>query len=106
MERKLVSNGTIKAMLLKTEDTADQFRRVLEAFDLQESIRPFTRCMEDNQPLVETGKENVKGRLPPFVLFTQEHFMECPHCGRVYWRGTHWRAMNTMLANLSEAGHG
>ena len=100
-ERKLVLNGTVKAMLLTTGDTSEQFRKVVTALGLADDIRPFTRCIEDNRLLLETDKETVKNRLPPFVLLTQEHFMECPECRRIYWRGTHWRAMKTLLTEAS-----
>jgi uncharacterized protein with PIN domain len=27
--------------------------------------------------------------------------MECPHCHRLYWRGTHWQAMTERLNQFS-----
>jgi uncharacterized protein with PIN domain len=28
--------------------------------------------------------------------------MECPSCHRIYWRGTHWLAMNRRLERFAE----
>jgi hypothetical protein len=98
-----VVNGTLKAILFVSDDPVEQFRQVLVAVDLDSSFCPFSICIEDNQPLVDTPKEMVEDSVPPFVFGTQEHFMECPLCRRIYWRGTHWQAMKTMLSNL--AGH-
>ena len=36
---------------------------------------------------------------------TQEVFKECPHCLKVYWRGTHWQNMRRDLERaLGELG--
>jgi uncharacterized protein with PIN domain len=35
--------------------------------------------------------------VPPFVRHTQDHFRECPHCHRIYWRATHADRMRQRL---------
>ncbi len=55
------------------------------------------RKVECNQPLVERDKQQLKERVPPYVFKTQDQYMECPACCRIYWRGTHWRAMSQKL---------
>jgi uncharacterized protein with PIN domain len=52
--------------------------------------------------LVEKNKEQVKEKVPPYVLKTRNQYMECPACHRIYWRGTHWQAMNKKLAIFLE----
>jgi uncharacterized protein with PIN domain len=49
---------------------------------------------------VERKKSEVKELVPPYVFKTQEQFRQCPACGRLYWRGTHWRAMTRRLEGL------
>ena len=46
----------------------------------------------------------IKDRVPPYVYLTQERFAECPACGRLYWQGTHWQAMNRGIAGLLSLG--
>ena len=43
--------------------------------------------------------ESARGRVPDYVFATQETFVECPGCTRLYWRGTHWRNMVRELAS-------
>ncbi|MFC2035181.1 Mut7-C RNAse domain-containing protein, partial [Chloroflexota bacterium] len=31
------------------------------------------------------------------VFRTQNRYMECPTCHRIYWQGTHWQAMMKQL---------
>ena len=45
--------------------------------------------------------EEVKDRVPPDVFKTQKEYVECPSCHRIYWKGTHWQAMNEKLARLT-----
>jgi uncharacterized protein with PIN domain len=53
--------------------------------------------MECNSLLEERGRPEVKDRVPPYVYDTYEEYKECPSCRRVYWKGTHWQAMNRKL---------
>jgi len=93
MKRRLIASGRIKAVLIESDRPEQQVHQVVDALGLGGSFRPFTICLECNQPLVERSKEEVKDLVPPYVFKTQDHFTRCPSCGRIYWRGTHWRAM-------------
>jgi uncharacterized protein with PIN domain len=100
MERKVVTSGKLKVVLLASDRPEEQICQVIVSLGLKEMFRPFTRCIEDNHPLVERNKEAVKDRLPPYVLKTQQEFMECPQCRRIYWRGTHRQAMTDVIDRL------
>lgn len=105
MKRRVVTSGRVKAVFLDTDDPSEQLRKVIRALRLDCRFKPFSICLECNHPLVEKAKEEVRGRVPPYVFRTQEQFMECPSCHRIYWRGTHWQAMNRVLQRLvSECG--
>ena len=101
MKRRVITSGRLKAVLFETEEPEQQMRQLMAEFDLYSQARPFTLCLEDNQPLVERSPEEVKGKVPPYVYKTQKQYMECPACGRVYWRGTHWAAMKRKLERLA-----
>jgi len=102
MKRRLVTSGQLKVILLKTDQHEQQICQVVEALKLDSRFKPFTVCLECNQPLVERKKEEVKERVPPYVFKTQDQYMECPACHRIYWRGTHWQAMTKRLNKLVE----
>jgi uncharacterized protein with PIN domain len=100
MKRRVVTSGKLKAVFLDDDDPKVQLRKVIETLCLDCQHRPFSLCLECNYPLVERAKEEVRGRVPPYVFETQEQFMECPSCHRIYWRGTHWMAMKRVLQRL------
>ena len=101
MERRLVTTGRLKAILLETERPEEQICQVMRALKLESRHRPFSLCLEDNQPLEERSREQVAGRVPAYVFKTQDYYMECPVCRRIYWRGTHWQAMTRLLDSLA-----
>ena len=101
MKRRVVTSGQLKAILITSDDPEQQIHQVIDALNLDCQFRPFTICLECNQPLEERSREQVKDLVPPYVFQTQSQYVECPACHRIYWRGTHWQAMNRKLAKFS-----
>ncbi len=97
MRRRVVTNGRLKAILITSDKPEQQIRQVGETMNLDFQFRPFTICLECNQPLEDRSKQEVQARVPPYVFKTQDQYMECPNCHRIYWRGTHWKAMSKKL---------
>jgi hypothetical protein len=101
MLRRAVAGGTVKAMLLSDDDPKAQMRRVIAGMKLDRRDE-FTRCLECNERLLARNKDEVEGLVPPYVYKTQTKYHQCPVCGRVYWRGTHWEHMKQVLESLTE----
>lgn len=78
-----------------------QFREVLDRLDLASSLRPFTRCMICNGALRAIDKARIADRLPASVGQRHQHFTTCDACGRIYWPGSHWRHMRTLIDELA-----
>ena len=97
MRRRVVTTGQLEAILIKSDESDLQMHQVMETLNLERQFKPFTICLECNQPLMERSKQQVKDLVPPYVFQTQSQFMECPACHRIYWRGTHWQAMTEKL---------
>ena len=102
MQRRVVSNGRIKAVFFTSEEPEQQMRQLMSELDIKSLSRPFTICLECNQPLVAVTPADVKDRVPPYVYKTQTRYVVCPACRRVYWRGTHWAAMLHRLEKLAD----
>jgi len=100
MRRRLVTSGRLKAILIEDTDSKAQLRQVVDALNLDYQFRPFSLCLECNQRLIERDKDAVRGLVPPHVFDTQNQFMQCPSCRRIYWQGTHWQAMSKELEKL------
>lgn len=101
MERRLVTSGRLKAVLFVTDRTEEQICQAIVSLGLKDRFRPLTLCIEDNHALTAISKAVVQDRVPPFVFKTQQEYMECPHCHRIYWRGTHWQAMMSRMEKLA-----
>ena len=102
MKRRVISNGRLKAVLITSDGLEQQMRQVIDTLNLNCQFKPFTICLECNQPLVERSKQQVQDLVPPYVFKTQSQYMECPSCHRIYWRGTHWQAMTKRLGKFLE----
>ena len=103
MKRRVVNNGRLRAVLIDSEVPEQQMQQVINTLKLDCQFRPFSLCMECNKSLIERKKEEVQGRVPPYVYKTQSQYMECPACHRIYWRGTHWKAMMRKMERLEES---
>lgn len=82
-----------------------QLDQVIERCDLAGRARPFTRCMECNAPLHTVDKAQILDRLEPETRTFYDAFWRCSGCGRIYWQGTHYRRLRSLVdAALSRAG--
>jgi uncharacterized protein with PIN domain len=102
MLRRAVTSGKVKALLTSEDDPKKQMRRVITEMKLDRE-REFTLCLECNVPLIPRSKDEVRDLVPPYVYKTQTQYHQCPACGRIYWRGTHWENMKQVLGILMEA---
>jgi len=100
LKRRAITHGCyVRAMR-----NGEQLREVMDRLDLAGSARPFRLCLECNTPLRRVEKADVADRLPPRVNARFERFTACDGCGRVYWEGTHWMRMQSIVdAALAES---
>ncbi len=103
MQRRGVTSGRVKALLVTSDDFRRQMQQVIEVLGLGVQ-NSFSLCVECNVPLRYIEKHLVKERVPQFVYGTQSHFYVCPTCDKLYWRGTHWRNMHRELAGFRGLG--
>jgi len=101
LERRVAVSGRLKVILVQDEDVRVQLRQVVRSLALAGQFRPFSRCAECNEPLVRVDRSAVEDLVPSHVFKTQEQFMQCPACRRVYWRGTHWEKMRRELEEIA-----
>lgn len=79
-----------RSFLLKSNYWESQLRAVFQRFKLVSVMaKPFSRCSHCNAELERVSPESVKNDVPDYVFFTQEEFLRCMGCGRIYWKGTH-----------------
>lgn len=87
----LVKVRGARAFLIHSKKLKEQLREVLQGLKLM--IAPekmFSRCALCNGELKKTDKESIKDKVPPLVYDLFGDFTYCPHCDKVYWKGTHY----------------
>ncbi len=103
-ETKLSRFSGVRMIHIESDFVEEQLTQVIKTLRLKvnkENI--FTRCVECNTPIEKVeGKETVKSKVPPFVYKTQENFMRCPNCKKIYWKGTHFNLARKFLGKVKE----
>ena len=100
MKRHLVTNGKIRGIHIEGDDPRLQVQQVVKMLELDYHFKPFSLCLECNRALIARGRDEVRTLVPNRVFETQTQYTQCPVCHRVYWPGTHCRAMGTKLQDL------
>jgi uncharacterized protein with PIN domain len=99
---ELTRRRGVRHILIESEKVDEQLQQVFHKLDLT-ARHAFSRCAECNLPLDPVIKEAVHGQVPRYVFQTQDHFLRCPRCQRVYWRGTHWARMLARIEDLTRS---
>jgi uncharacterized protein with PIN domain len=80
-----------------------QLKEIVYRLQLQGVYNPFTRCMACNGPLAAVEKRQIEDRLPAHVRQHYSDFWRCDECGRIYWKGSHYREMRAFIDSLATA---
>ncbi len=94
-DRQLAGRRGVTAVLVAAETLDEQIAEVRAT--LGGDPQPFSRCPECNGVLQELAHADARPLVPPYVWHTQTEFRRCAGCGRVYWKGTHWPAVQARL---------
>ena len=90
-----------KVVRVESDHVNEQLRQVLEELRLDVDEKAmFTRCILCNLPLESVARDETKGKVPPFVFETNDDFVKCGGCGRIYWQGTHWGNVRQYLDGI------
>jgi hypothetical protein len=89
LHRKALRAG-LESFLVEGETDAEKLASVSRRFGL--SLDPeCSRCPECGELLRMAEREEVYDRVPPRTYEAYDEFWVCGSCGKVYWRGSHWR---------------
>jgi hypothetical protein len=104
-DRALLMHRSIsRGCYVRATRPRQQLEEILARLDLHRAIAPFSRCLRCNRELEPVAKEAVRDRLPPGSDAFYRRFWTCRGCGRIYWEGSHWRRMESLIGQLAQAG--
>jgi uncharacterized protein with PIN domain len=105
----LKRNEVTRGYFVRSSEVEKQAEEIIHRFDLQKSIKEFTRCLDCNHKLIKIAKTKILGELPPKVASSQNEFFpegmdfqKCPGCSKLYWKGTHHQRMLTFIKKMKE----
>lgn len=102
-DTRLINRKAVRRCLyIGSENYLEQLKQVVKHFYLNIQPRIFSRCIICNSPLHYIEKKDAEDRMPSFIYQTQNVFMECPQCLRIYWRGTHRKQIMDRLNKIFE----
>lgn len=102
-DRELLKRRTIThGCYVRRLKPAEQLKEIFDRLDLASGARPFSLCLHCNAPLRDIDKALMLDQLPPSVRAQQDEFRTCDVCHRVFWKGSHWQRMRTLLAATLE----
>ena len=99
-DRQLSDRAGERGYFVESDDLDQQLAAVAERFSLDTEGR-MTRCSACNGVLLPQEREDVKGEVPEGTWSTYREFWRCEACGKVYWRGAHWKNIEDRLNDLS-----
>lgn len=94
--------GASNVLSLKSEHPPEQFREVVERFQLDTRERLWTRCTLCNAPIEKADKSTLESQVEPNIFQLYEQFYRCAGCGHIYWHGSHVERVLKNLARILE----
>jgi len=93
LKRRKVTHG----FCLRTKDSREQLLNVIQRFDLDSQMNPFSRCIACNGLLVRVEKAEIYDLLQPGTKKYFDDFSRCENCAKIYWKGSHHDRMNALI---------
>jgi hypothetical protein len=86
--------------LIVSDDLDGQLRQLRQdlKIELEANHQRGYRCADCNVVLTSLAHDQAVPLVPPFVAQQYREFLQCPHCRRVFWPGTHWQDLLDRLA--------
>lgn len=99
--------GSRRMLFIERNDPWQQLAQVIDQLGIRQAdTKPFSRCLQCNQPLEPVDRAAVQSRVPAYVWQAHSVFYQCGRCIRIYWAGTHRDRMARGLSSLFQPkGH-
>ncbi|NIO38388.1 hypothetical protein GTO27_11910 [Candidatus Bathyarchaeota archaeon] len=93
----------VNATLVKGKTEAEKLACLAKQFSFKLEIDvTVSRCPKCNSSISPISKEKIVDRIPEATSTYYDEFWECPGCGQVYWRGSHWKKIERTLKDARQ----
>ncbi len=90
----------VESLLISDKQLDSQLRYVIKALKLKPKASEKI-CPMCNSSLTKISKERASKLVKKGISIEYESFYYCRKCRKVYWQGSHWRDINTMLGKVA-----
>jgi uncharacterized protein with PIN domain len=95
---RLANSRGVNAFYVDATDLSRQLALVCSRFNVSPSpLSASSRCTICNSQVRLVAPSEVENKVLKNVLRAFSEFWICDRCGRVYWRGSHWKRINQTL---------
>jgi uncharacterized protein len=99
-DQEILADETIRCYRPESIFPDEQILEMVSKLDLHRHCQPFTRCLDCNGEIMPVDKETVIEQVPLHSGQVMEKFWQCQGCGKIYWHGSHYEKMKTMVEGL------
>ena len=94
----------IDSILVMGANDAERLACIFTALAIRaDKIDPErSRCPACNGTLALTDKPSVSKKLPSRIIERHQEFYACSNCGKLYWKGSHWRRIESLAKEVRE----
>lgn len=96
----MLSTVLLRGYYVQAIRTDLQLAEVLNHFDLKRQFNPFSRCMMCNGLIHAIEKREIVDRISPATAACFDDYYQCDRCARIYWKGTHFKRMQSYIKRL------
>jgi uncharacterized protein with PIN domain len=82
----LKSKSITHGMLIRSGSTVEQIKCVIDYLDINDRIKPFSRCLRCNDQLEHRQTKQIMDRISPGTKSIFEKYLLCKSCGKQDWR--------------------
>lgn len=101
MKMLSITNGDVPSLFVpRNLGIPQQVQHVFHHFDLR---RRQPRCMKCGGQLAWIPKATVRTEAPPRTYCWLDDFYRCLRCGQLFWKGTHWKEIQSKLNTVLPA---
>lgn len=98
-DQELAARAAPASLLVESEDLDEQLRQVVQAFGLR-ADESMARCTVCNGELRGIPAEEAREKVPEGTFENNHEFYMCTRCGKIYWKGAHWKNIRERLGEL------
>ncbi len=101
-DRRLLMRSLVHyGYCVQSLDPHAQIVEIIRRYRLADRLKPFQRCLRCNHLLQPVDKGAILDRLEPLTRQYYNEFAICPACQQIYWKGSHFLHMQTLIAEAT-----